>query len=118
MVFNGRTIISSTYEIFVSVFFALISPKAGTIYNRYQFNLLISGLKFPGQHETLSMLSNDSLGFDDDHQLLPVVSETTKHDLEKTDCSNLRPFLTTFPDDQLLAKRKVFQSQVGILLEP
>jgi len=56
-------------------------------------------------------------GFDDDQWLLPVAPETTKHDPEKTVfCSNLRPFLMTFPDGQLLAERKVFQSQVGILL--
>ena len=76
-----------------------------------------SGLKFPEQLETLSMPPNDSFGFDDDQWLPPVAPETTKHDPEKTVfCSNLRPFLMTFPDGQLLAERKVFQSQIGILL--
>jgi len=78
---------------------------------------LLSGLKSPEQLETLSVPPNDSLGFDDDQWLLPVARETTKHNPEKTVfCSNLRPFLMTFPDGQLLAERKVFQSQIGILL--
>ncbi len=78
---------------------------------------LLSGLKSPEQIETLSMPPNDSFGFDDDQWLLPVAPEMTKHDPEKTVfCSNLRPFLMTFPDGQLLAERKVFQSQIGILL--
>ena len=76
-----------------------------------------SGLELPEQLETLSMPPNDSFGFDDDQNLSPVAPETTKHDPEKTVfCSNLRPFLMAFPDDQLLAERKVFQSQIGILL--
>ena len=76
-----------------------------------------SGLELPKQLETLSMPPNDSFGFDDDQWLLPVAPETTKHDPEKTVfCSNFTPFLMTFPDRQLLAERKVFQSQIGILL--
>jgi hypothetical protein len=52
------------------------------------------------------MPPNDSFGFDDDQWFLPVAPETTKHDPEKTVfCSNLRPFLMTFPDGQLLAER-------------
>ena len=59
---------------------------------------LLQGLKSPEQLETLSMPPNDSFGFDDDQWLLPVAPETTKHDPEKTVfCSNLRPFLITFP---------------------
>jgi hypothetical protein len=62
------------------------------------------------------MPPNDSFGFDDDQWLLPAASETTKHDPEKTVfCSNFTPFLMTFPDRQLLADRKVFQSQIEIL---
>ena len=76
-----------------------------------------SGLELPKQLETLSVPPNDSLGFDDDQSLPPIAPETTKHDPEKTVfCSNLRPFLRTFQDGQLLAERKVFQSQIGILL--
>ncbi len=46
---------------------------------------------------------DDSFGFDDDQSLPPVAPETTKHDPEKTVfCSNLSPFLMTFPDGQLL----------------
>ena len=75
------------------------------------------GLELPKQLETLFVPPNDSFGFDDDQWLLPVAPETIKDDPEKTVfCSNLRPFLMTFPDGQLLAGRKVFQSQVGILL--
>jgi len=78
---------------------------------------LLSGLKSPEQLETLSMPTNDSFGFDEDQWLLPVAPETTKHNPEKTVfCWNLWPFLMTFPDGQLLAERKVFQSQIGILL--
>ena len=77
-----------------------------------------SGLELPEQLETLSMPPNDSFGFDDDQWFLPVALETTKHDPEKTVfCSNLRPFLRTCQDGQLLAERKVFQSQIEILLE-
>ena len=76
-----------------------------------------SGLEPPEQLETLSVPPNDSLGCDDDQWLLPVAPETTKHNPEKTVfCPNLRPFLMTFPDGQLLAERKVFESQIGILL--
>ena len=76
-----------------------------------------SGLESPEQLETLSVPPNDSYGFDDDQWLLPVVPETTKHDPEKTVfCSNLKPFFRPFQDGQLLAERKVFQSQIGILL--
>ena len=65
----------------------------------------------PEQLKTLSMPPNDSLGFYDDPCLLPVASETTKHDPEKAVlCSNLKSFLRTFPDRQLLAERKVFQN--------
>jgi hypothetical protein len=79
--------------------------------------LLQKGLKSPGHLETISVPPNDNFGFDDDHWLLQFVSETTKHDLEKTVfCSNLRPFFVTLPDGQLLAESKVFQSQIGILL--
>ena len=78
-----------------------------------------SGLEPPEQLETPSMPPDDSFGFDDDQWLLPVAPETTKHDPEKTVfCSNLRPFLITFQDGQLLAERKVFQSEIGILLGP
>jgi hypothetical protein len=71
-----------------------------------------SGLELPEQLETLSMPPNDSFGFDDDQRLSPVAPETAKHEPEKTVfCSNLRPFLMTFPDGQLLAKRKVFQQK-------
>ena len=77
---------------------------------------LVSGLELPEQLETLSMPPNDSFGFDDDQRLSPIAPETTKHDPEKTVfCSNLRPFLMTFPDGQLPAERKVFQNQIGIL---
>jgi hypothetical protein len=77
----------------------------------------LSGFKSPEQLKTLSMPPNDSFGFDDDQWLLPVAPETTKHTPKKTVfCSNLRPILVTFPDGQLLAERKVFQSQIGILL--
>jgi hypothetical protein len=63
------------------------------------------------------MPPNDSFGFDDDQWLLPVAPETTKHNPEKTDfSSNLRPFIITFPDGQLLTERKIFRSQIGILL--
>ena len=76
-----------------------------------------SGLELPEQLETLSMPPDDSFGFDDDQWLLPVAPKTTKHDPKKTVfCSNLRPLLMTFQDGQLLAERKVFQSQIGILL--
>ena len=76
-----------------------------------------SGLEPPEQLETLSVPPNDRLGFDDDQWLLPVAPKTIKHDPEKTVFySNLRPFLMTFPDGQLLAERKVFQSQIGFLL--
>ena len=85
--------------------------------DRWPPGSLLQGLKSPEQLETLSMPTNDSFGFDDDQWLLPVAPETTKHNPEKTVfCSNMRPFLVTFPDGQLLAKRKVFQSQIGILL--
>ena len=68
-----------------------------------------SGLVPPEQLETLSMPPNDSLGFDDDQWLPPVYPKATRHYPEKTVfCSNLRPFLVTFPDGQLLAERKVF----------
>jgi hypothetical protein len=68
-----------------------------------------SGLELPEQLETLSMPPDDSFGFDDDQWLLPVAPKTTKHDPEKTVfCSNLRPFLMTFQDGQLLAECKVF----------
>ena len=77
---------------------------------------LLQGLKSPEQLETLSMPPNDSFGFYDDQWLLPVASETSKHDPEKTVfCSNLRPFFRTFQDGQLLAERKVFQNQIEIL---
>jgi hypothetical protein len=77
----------------------------------------MSGLELPEELETLSMPPDDSFGFDDDQWLLPVSPETTKHDPEKAVfCSNLRPFLMTFPDGQLLAECKVFQNQIGILL--
>jgi hypothetical protein len=63
----------------------------------------LPGLKSPEQLETLSMPPNDSFGFNDDQSLLSVAPETTKHNPEKTVFySNLRPFLMTFPDDQLL----------------
>ena len=76
-----------------------------------------SGLELPEQLETLSMPPDDSFGFDDDQWLLPVAPETTKHNPEKAVfCSNLRPFLMTFQDGQLLAERKVFQNEIGILL--
>ncbi len=72
-----------------------------------------SGLELPKQLETLSMPPNDSFGFDDNQWLLPVAPETGKQNPEKTVfCSNLRPFLRTFQDGQLLAERKVFQSQI------
>ena len=75
-----------------------------------------SGLELPEQLETLSMPPNDSFGVDDDQSLPPVAPETPKHDPEKTVfCSNLRPFLLTFPDGQLLAERKVFQNYIEIL---
>jgi len=77
----------------------------------------MSGLELPEELETLSMPPDDSFGFDDDQWLLPVSPETTKHDPEKAVfCSNLRPFLMTFPDGQLLAECKVFRNQIGILL--
>ena len=63
-----------------------------------------SGLEPPEQLETFSLPLNDSFGFDDDQWLPPVAPETTKQDPEKTVfCSNLRPFLRTFQDGQLLA---------------
>ena len=69
----------------------------------------MSGLELPEQLETLSMPPDDSFGLDDDQWLLPVAPKTTKHDPEKTVfCSNLRPFLMTFQDGQLLAECKVF----------
>jgi len=76
-----------------------------------------SGLELPEQLETLSMPPDDSFGFDDDQWLLPVAPEATKHDPEKTVfCSNLRSFLMTYQNGQLLAECKVFQSQIRILL--
>ena len=78
-----------------------------------------SGLELPEQLETLSMPPDDSFGFDDDQWLLPVAPKTTKHDPEKTVfCSNLRPFLMTFQDGQLLAERKVFYSKIRCLFAP
>jgi len=76
-----------------------------------------SGLKSPKQLESFFMPTHHGLWFDNDQNLSPVAPETTKHDPEKTVfCSNLRPFLMTFPDGLLLAEREVFQSQIGILL--
>jgi hypothetical protein len=64
---------------------------------------LFPDCKSPEQLETLSMPPNDSLGFDDDKWFLLVASETTKQNPEKTVlCANLRLFLMTSPDDQLL----------------
>jgi hypothetical protein len=51
------------------------------------------------------MPPNDGFGFYEDQWLLPVAPESTKHDPEKTVfCPNLRPFLKTFQDGQLLAE--------------
>ncbi len=78
---------------------------------------LLPGLKSPDQLENLSMPPNYTFGFDDDQWPLPVAHETTKQDPEETVlCSNLRPFLMTFQHGQLLAERKVFQNEIGILL--
>ena len=87
--------------------------------DRRPARIFTSGLELPEQLETLSMPPNDSFGFDDDQWLPPVAPETGKDDPEKTVfCSNFKPLLRTFQDGQLLAERKVFQSQIGILLRP
>jgi len=78
---------------------------------------LLPGLKSPEYLEAFFVPPHDGVRLDNDQSFPPVAPETTKHDPEKTVfCSNLRPFLRTFQDGQLLAERKVFQSQIGILL--
>ena len=85
--------------------------------NRRSPGSVASGLKSPKHLTTFFMPTHHGLWFDNDQNLSPVAPETTKHDPEKTVfCSNLKPFLRTFQDGQLLAERKVFQSQIGILL--
>ena len=77
----------------------------------------LPGLKSPEYLEAFFVPPHDGARLDNGQSFPPVVSETTKHDPEKTVfCPNLRPFLRTFQDGQLLADRKVFQSQIGILL--
>ncbi|MDB4303449.1 hypothetical protein N9934_01480 [Desulfosarcina sp.] len=77
------------------------------------------GFKFPEQLETFSMPTHHGLGFDNDQNLLPVAPETGKDNPEKTvSAAKLRPFDRPFHGGHLLAKRKVFQSQIEILFRP
>ena len=78
---------------------------------------LLPGLKSPEYLEAFFVPPHDGVRLDNDQSFPPVAPETTKHDPEKTVfCSNLRPFLMTFQDGQLLAERKVFQNEIGIFL--
>jgi hypothetical protein len=63
------------------------------------------------------MPPNDSFGFYDDQRLPPVAPETTKYDPEKTvSAAKLRSFDRPFHGGHLLSERKVFQSEIEILL--
>ena len=77
-----------------------------------------SGLELPEQLETLSMPPNDSFGFDDDQWLLPVSPESRKQDPEETiPVAKSGSFGRPFHNGHLLAKREVFQSQIGRLFK-
>jgi hypothetical protein len=63
------------------------------------------------------MPPNDSFGFDDDQWLLPVAPESRKQDSEETiPVAKSGSFGRPFHSGQLLAERKVFQNEIGILL--
>jgi hypothetical protein len=87
--------------------------------NRRPLRSFAPGFKTPEQLEVFFRPTHHGLRFDNYQILLPVVPKTGKRDPKKrVSAAELGPFDSPFQGDQLLAKDKVFQSQIEIFYSP
>ena len=71
------------------------------------------GFEFPEKFETLAVPADYGIRLCNDESFSPRTPNSGKHYPEKPIChSNLRPPVRPFHNDQLLAKRKVFGSEI------